>query len=610
MRATMRSRFAIIRGPTSIKWRFALLALAVSVIAIAVNTWVTLDGIASDRRAAEDVALSVALEDQVTTLETSLVAEHTALTQYLTDADEVFLESAAAARRSQVGAMATIRTLGAGLPGVLRPLDDVDGAVRDWWQGFADPARALGSTGSSAGTPVLTPTTRTADFAESEFAPVTAAVDLLAVSHPSPESLLAAASVQSERTRTLELVVMVVTLFGAFALLFLYARRWIFAPIAGLVDVATTLHSGGTATFRTSDSEVGQLGSELDRMYRALAAEAEANTVVNRFVERVVMEEDDRGVAEGLVVALDELVSPDRISVHVSNRSQDRAVLQASKGEVGQEVVSLHGLDRCPGVRRSVLYPTQDAADRQAVVCPLFPAASGTLVHVPLIDRECVGVAHLAWDAPGRFDERSVETIHRLMGRAALSIANRRMVMGLQLSANTDARTGLLNSRAFDDVVESAMRDAPTGEPSGVLMLDVDHFKDFNDKFGHAAGDEALRVLAAVLRGQVRDGDIAARYGGEEFIVFLPKVDALGAADVAERIRRAIEGTIIAVRPGETARITVSVGVAAAPGDGTDRTMLVKAADRMLYAAKEAGRNRVVTTAAITPTPGPESVVA
>ena len=147
------------------------------------------------------------------------------------------------------------------------------------------------------------------------------------------------------------------------------------------------------------------------------------------------------------------------------------------------------------------------------------------------------------------------------------------------------------------------MHDAPIGESSGMLMLDVDHFKDFNDRFGHAAGDEALRVLAAVLRGQVRDADIAARYGGEEFVVYLPKVDALGAADVAERIRRAIEDTIITVRPGETARITVSVGVAAAPGDGTDRTMLVKAADRMLYAAKEGGRNRVATTASVAASP-------
>jgi diguanylate cyclase len=261
--------------------------------------------------------------------------------------------------------------------------------------------------------------------------------------------------------------------------------------------------------------------------------------------------------------------------------------------------VSLHALDRCPGVRGSVLYSTQDAADRQAIVCPLLPATSGTVVHIPLIDRDCVGAAHLGWDAARRFDEQNVPTIQRLMGRAALSIANRRMVMGLQMSASTDARTGLLNSRAFDDVVESALRGAPMGEPNCVLMLDVDHFKDFNDRFGHAAGDEALRVIASVLTGQVRDGDIVARYGGEEFVVFLPRVDARGAADVAERIRRAVESTILAVRPGETSRITVSVGVAAGPGDGTDRSTLVKTADRMLYAAKEAGRNRVVTTASI-----------
>ncbi len=604
----MRSRFARLHGPTSIRWRFALLAVAISIVALAVNTWVTLDGIASDHRAAEDVARSVAIEDQVTTLRSSLVAERTALSEYLAGADTADLDAAAAARSSEVDAMAAIRTLAAGLPGIVQALDTTDGAVRAWWQGYADPVRARSSTGSPAGTSVLTPTTGMADFADSAFAPVTAALDRVAASHPTPEALLAAASAQSEWLRTMELAIMIVTLVGAFGLIFVFAQRWIFSPIASLVNVATTLHDGGSATFQTSESEIGRLGSELDRTYGTLAAEAVANTVVNRFVERVVMEEDDRGVAEGLVVALDELAGPDRISVHVSNRSQDRAVLQASKGDVEGDVVSLHGLDRCPGVRRSVLYPTQDASDRQAVIGPLFPAPTGTLVHVPLIDRECVGVAHLAWDAPGKFDERAVETIHRLMGRASLSIANRRMVMGLQLSANTDARTGLLNSRAFDDVAEGAMRDAPMGEPSGVLMIDVDHFKDFNDRFGHAAGDEALRVLAAVLRGQVRDKDIVARYGGEEFVVYLPKVDMLGAADVAERIRRGVEGTIIGVRPGETARITVSVGVAAAPGDGTDRTMLVKAADRMLYAAKEGGRNRIATTAASMP--GPESVVA
>jgi diguanylate cyclase (GGDEF)-like protein len=126
-------------------------------------------------------------------------------------------------------------------------------------------------------------------------------------------------------------------------------------------------------------------------------------------------------------------------------------------------------------------------------------------------------------------------------------------------------------------------------------MLDLDHFKEFNDRYGHPAGDEALRVFADLLASTVREQDIAARYGGEEFAVFLPGLQADAAAEVAERIRSRTESTIIALSPGLTGHLTVSIGIAIAPEDGTQRIMLLKAADEALYRAKLAGRNRVVT---------------
>jgi len=124
-------------------------------------------------------------------------------------------------------------------------------------------------------------------------------------------------------------------------------------------------------------------------------------------------------------------------------------------------------------------------------------------------------------------------------------------------------------------------------------MLDLDHFKDFNDRYGHPAGDEALRAFAEILRSSIRDGDVAARYGGEEFCVMLPGVDGQGAAEIAERIRSRTESTIVSLAPGSSGRLTVSIGIACAPTDTHERVALLRLADQALYRAKEAGRNRI-----------------
>ena len=183
--------------------------------------------------------------------------------------------------------------------------------------------------------------------------------------------------------------------------------------------------------------------------------------------------------------------------------------------------------------------------------------------------------------------------VARVAEHAALAISNRRLLAALQGQAATDARTGLANSRAFDHAFEEVLASQAAHEPSAVLMLDLDRFKDFNDRHGHPAGDEALRAFANVLRSCLRDGDLAARYGGEEFAVLLSGVDDDTALTIAERIRSRTESTLIALAPGITDRITVSIGVAMAPRHGQERTALLRLADEALYEVKQAGRNGV-----------------
>lgn len=127
-------------------------------------------------------------------------------------------------------------------------------------------------------------------------------------------------------------------------------------------------------------------------------------------------------------------------------------------------------------------------------------------------------------------------------------------------------------------------------------MIDIDHFKAFNDTYGHPAGDEALRSFARVVAGSIRASDVAARYGGEEFIVALRHVAIDEAQAIAEKLRASIEQMVVELGPGRSARITASFGVASTGPNLQDQKSLVSLADAALYRAKEGGRNRVELT--------------
>jgi two-component system cell cycle response regulator len=159
----------------------------------------------------------------------------------------------------------------------------------------------------------------------------------------------------------------------------------------------------------------------------------------------------------------------------------------------------------------------------------------------------------------------------------------------LQSLAVTDGLTGLHNHRAFQDYLEEQFQVAMRNkQPLAVILMDVDHFKQYNDTYGHQAGDEVLRQVAQILSAHVREGDFVARYGGEEFVVVLPRTDSESAVAVAERLREAVQSAEWRLRP-----VTGSFGVACIRPDMETRQELIEAADQALYQAKKNGRNRV-----------------
>jgi two-component system cell cycle response regulator len=161
--------------------------------------------------------------------------------------------------------------------------------------------------------------------------------------------------------------------------------------------------------------------------------------------------------------------------------------------------------------------------------------------------------------------------------------------------AHTDGLTGLYNYRFFHQLLSVEMSRAQRfHRPLSLIMLDLDHFKAYNDVYGHPAGDHALRQLARLLRRSSRSYDLVARYGGDEFVIILPETGKGTAAEVAERIRIFAGDLRVRrddVRPG--GRITVSLGVASFPEDATETGDLIRKADRALYQAKARGRNRI-----------------
>jgi diguanylate cyclase (GGDEF)-like protein len=176
----------------------------------------------------------------------------------------------------------------------------------------------------------------------------------------------------------------------------------------------------------------------------------------------------------------------------------------------------------------------------------------------------------------------------------ALALANLKLQDTLRSQSIRDPLTGLFNRRYMEESLEREMRRAGRGRhPVGIIMLDLDHFKRFNDTFGHEAGDTLLREVGAVLQRSIRGEDIACRYGGEEFTLIMPEASLLDAAQRAEQLREAIRSMNIHHRRQQLGPVTISLGVAIYPDHGPTGDAVLRAADAALYQAKARGRDRV-----------------
>jgi diguanylate cyclase (GGDEF)-like protein len=409
---------------------------------------------------------------------------------------------------------------------------------------------------------------------------------------------LNAANRDFERTRTEVLAVLLASLALGVGMVLWLVRTVVprtrdYSRFAARVAVGDV----GARLLPTGSDELADLGRTLDDMVSRQESERSYQMTQHEFVDamQVTESEDEahlllkrhleRSVPESFVVVLNRNNSDDRLEARTPVPA-DSGLTDALQGATPRS---------CLAVRFGRRHEQSDETD-PLIPCQICGKTSGTTTCSPLlVGGEVIGSVLVGRDTS--LDTAEDQRLRDSVSQAAPVLANLRNLAIAELRASTDALTGLPNTRSVRATLKRMVAQANRSElPLSALLVDLDHFKQINDTYGHGRGDEVLAAAAEAMRSAIRESDFVGRYGGEEFLILLPDTDSEGALQSAEMVRAAVAAISV---PNVDHQVTTSVGVAVLGDDGIDGDTLVRSADRALYAAKSLGRDRVASAGAV-----------
>ena len=379
------------------------------------------------------------------------------------------------------------------------------------------------------------------------------------------------------------------------------ARVLVTLPMRGLIDAARAITSGAyhKRVTVTSRDEIGELAATFNDMTSAIAEKTARITTLNQIAVVITAslskeEALDRILRHGMTLS-----KANAACVALYNQSSGRFSEWVTKG-LSEDFV--RNIDFKPGgladetfTRGSPILSSDLPDSRHKLPRLMRDEGIKLLICLPLISHtNPLGVIYFYWHDRDALLPDEVDMLVTFSHLAAGAIENSRLYAWMSEQAARDMLTNLYNRRTFEQrLQEETLRAQRYGKPYSLLMLDIDHFKAINDSYGHPVGDTVLRILAGMLKNEVRDIDTVARYGGEEFVIILPETEGMEAGLLAERIRLEIAERPFRIRDGLEVPVTVSIGVACFPRCADSPQLLVERADQALYMAKQSGRNRV-----------------
>jgi len=512
---------------------------------------------------------------------------------YVLTGRQSFLEDYNSASASVFQNLAVLREIEPGVPPAASRSENIRKRVEDWKKTWADPLIEKAKSGRSAEAAgaVLQ--------GSDEFARIQTELKQF-----QSDSQAAAAARRDQRKRTIHTgLVSGAVLVGAFTLLLAVLvhaiSRNISSPVIQLTQASDQLRQGDfdPTLPPETDNEFGVLTRSFLQMSQALRRDREELAALKRFSEAVTECTSESEVYDHILHALRDRFQPTQVIIFKLRPEEDFLEVVASLHPLPKDVHDwpvIEGKNGCKAVRMGRPFRVNNVS-----VEPLCPGKfvlpeEGSYYCGPLIAGGIIIGAVRLQGVTGFWTPERESLLESYLSSTASVLSNLQLLQTMREQANIDPLTGLYNRRFCKDYAGKLMAMARRKDtPLGFLILDLDHFKNINDVYGHEVGDRILKQFAKTITQSMRETNLTARLGGEEFVVVLPDTGAKACQVVAERIRNAVAHmNMPQVNEKPLPNITVSLGIAVYPDHGATLEEMLQASDRALYESKRAGRNR------------------